>query len=221
MKVTLMYPYRDAQGKDFQDISHFAARRARSMKGHDELWSEVVGASEEKQGKFINAILKEEWSLDVAEMNVLVYDVEGVPSWLMTEFLRHRLIARDWSFEQRSKRAMYGEFIPVINPFDQDGEYNLWYAFEELSWQSQALMIEAHKQGVAAEKARYACLEGAETAFVVAGNVRALHHLFTLRGSKDIGGDGKAAPEFWAVADEMFRLAKERLPLLFPEVLRS
>ena len=219
--VVLLFPDSDT-GDRFSHLAHFAARRARSMKTGAELWEEVVGATEERRRRFLRAILKEEWSLDVAEMSLFIFDIERVPSWIMTEFLRHRLIARDWSFEQRSKRAIYGERIPVLNPFEpDDAEGELAMQMDELIARSQELMADAHRRGVPPEKLRYACLEGAETSFVAAANARALHHLFTMRGSTDIGGDGKAAPEFMALVDEMYRQANAVCPQLFGELLRS
>ena len=130
--VVLLFPDSDT-GDRFSHLAHFAARRARSMKAGAELWEEVVGVTEERRRHFLRAILKEEWSLDVAEMSLFIFDIERVPSWLMTEFLRHRLIARDWSFEQRSKRAIYGERIPVLNPFEpDDAEGELAMQMDEL-----------------------------------------------------------------------------------------
>ena len=216
--VKLMFP-NDSEGAQFEQLAHFAARRARTLKGHEDLWQETVLATPERRARFLNAILREEWSLDVAEMSLFVYDIEDAPSWLVTEFLRHRLIARDWSFEQRSKRAIHGERIGVINPFEDHGE--LYFEMNRLIEASHALMAKAHAQGLPAEKLRYACLEGAQTSFVAAANARALHHFFTLRGSEGIGGDGRAAPEFMELVDEMHRQAKAVCPNLFPEVLRS
>lgn len=220
MPAQLIYPIWPSQGREFERLAHFAARRARTMKTHDELWKEV-NEKESQRGAFLHAILQEEWSLDVAEMNFFAYDITEEPSWLMTEFLRHRLIAREWSFEQRSKRAIHGERIPVINPYDMHKDYEMWSSMNQLAKASQNLMERAHKKGYPSEVTRYACLEGAETCFVAGANARTLHHLFTLRGSKDIGGDGKAAPEFLALADSMYQQAREICPLLFDEVLRS
>jgi len=116
MTVTLMMPRDRQDGERQERLCYFAARRARTLKTHAELWKETVEATPERISHFLHAILREEWSLDVAEMTLFVFDIEGVPSWMMTEFLRHRLIARDWSFEQRSKRAIHGNRIDILNP---------------------------------------------------------------------------------------------------------
>ncbi len=223
MNVTLIFPITSEEGSYLEEVAHFAARRARTMKSHNELWAEVreKGAVVDQRARFLHYILKEEWSLDVAEMNIFLWDIEGVPSWLLIEFLRRRLIARDWSFEQRSKRAIHGERIPVINPFDQHKEYGLWYQMNDLIARSQAIMAEAHSQRIPAQRLRYAALEGSETSFVAGANARALHHLFTMRGSEQIGGNGTAAPEFMDVVDQMYEQAQAMCPVLFNEVLRS
>ena len=221
MKVTLMFPRNAEDGLYLEAICHFAARRARTLRRHDELIDEVSGAGIQGREHFLHHILQSEWSLDVAEMSLFVYDVEGVPSWLMTEFLRHRLIARDWSFEQRSKRAIGAHRIPVINPFDPNLEPAHYQQMEDLVAHSHTAMSLWRADGVAPEKIRYGALEGSDTAFVVASNARALHHLFTLRGSKALGGNGTAAPEFWAVVADMHQQARQVCPNLFAQVLRS
>ena len=108
-------------------------------------------------------------------MNIFVWHIADVPSWLMVDLLRHRFVARDWSFEQRSKQAIYGEHIPVINPFDDDQE--LWDDMDDLILRSQRLMAKAHKRGKPARLVRYAALEGTMTSLVAAANARTLHHL--------------------------------------------
>ena len=219
MKVTLIHPRNREDGTWWEKIAHFAARTARSIKTYDELIAEVEHSTEERRAAFLEAIIEREWSLDVAEMNTFIWHIANVPSWLMIELLRHRFIARDWSFEQRSKRAIYGERIPVLNPFEGDDE--LFFEMNGLIEKSLALMAKAHKKGMSAEKVRYASLEGSVTSFVAAANARTLHHFFTLRGSSDIDGNNTAAPEFQKVADAMFEQAHQVSPLLFPRVLRS
>ena len=220
MPATMLFPRTAEEGEYFERLAYMAARRARSVKTHEGLKEETFNATPERLTHFLNAIVKEEWSLDVAEMSLFVFDVYGVPSWLMIEFLRHRFIAHDWSFEQRSKRAIQGHRIPVINPFDPESEFH--GRFDRLIEESHQLMLDAHKAGVPAEKMRYAAFEGTETAFFVAGNARALHHVFTLRGnSETIDGNGTAAPEFFSLIDDMFYQAQAVCPNLFETLLRS
>ena len=219
MKVTLIHPRNREDGTWWEKIAHFAARVARTRKTFDELMAEIEGATDQRRADFLEAIVIKEWSLDVAEMNIFVWHIADVPSWLMVDLLRHRFVARDWSFEQRSKQAIYGEHIPVINPFDDDQE--LWDDMDDLILRSQRLMAKAHKRGKPARLVRYAALEGTMTSFVAAANARTLHHFFTLRGSEEIEGNGNAAPEFQEVADIMFHQAKEVAPVLFQHVLRS
>lgn len=219
MRVELVHPS-PAIGETYEKIAYMAARRARTVKDHDALRREALEeVTTERRRRFLRAVIQEEWSLDVAEMSLFVYDIEGVPSWLMTELLRHRLIAREWSLEQRSKRAIHGHRLPVVNPWEEGTPLHADMA--ALIRQSQELMARAAAEGHPAERIRYAALEGTETAFMAAGNARAMHHLFTLRGSPAIGGDGKAAPVFQEVTDRMFALAQEACPGLFQALLRS
>ena len=138
----------------------------------------------------------------------------------MTELLRHRFIARDWSPEQRSKRAIHGERIPVVNPFDPTipEENALHIGFASIAKTSADFMALAHDAGIPAETTRYAALEGSETAFCIAGNARALYDMWKLRGSTATFGNGKAHPLFQTLADTMYYQAREVCPLLFPEV---
>lgn len=218
MKVTLMFP--DAStGALFQDLAFFAARRARTLKDHDALWKEAFEASEEKQSRFLYTILAEEWSLDVAEFNLFMFDVEAAPSWLMIELLRHRMLARDFSFEQRSKRAIHAGRISAINPFDKTTELVNYLVMADLIDDAQKVQEYLAEQKVPAERLRYAALEGSETSFVVAGNARTLHHLFDLRCSTSVGGRGTAAPEFQDLADDMYRQVRLVCPMLFPQII--
>ena len=219
MPAKMLFPVTKEDGEYFERMAYMASRRARTVKTHEALLDESLNATPERITHFLNAIVREEWSLDVAEMNVFIWDVWDVPSWLMIEFLRHRFIARDWSFEQRSKRAIQGHRIKVLNPFEPDTDFHDRY--EALAEASNQLMMDAHKAGIPAEKMRYASLEGTETAFFVAGNARTLHHVFTLRGSEGIDGDGKAAPEFFDIIDDMYYQAQAVCPNLFASLLRS
>ena len=219
MSAILLSPRNAEEGEYLERLCFMGARRARTVKNHDDLLHESLNATDVRLSNFLKAIVREEWSLDVAEFATFVYDVEDVPSWLMVEFLRHRFIAREWSFEQRSKRAIQGHRIRALNPFDADSEF--YHRYEELAEASQKLMQDAHKAGITAEKMRYAALEGSETAFFVAGNARTLHHVFTLRGSSDMGANGTAAPEFFDLIDDMYEQAQKVCPHLFQTLLQS
>lgn len=218
MKVHLMYPHNRQQGKEFERLAHFAARRARTMKTHDELEREVDEASPEKRRNFLHYILEEEWSRDCAEFSFFMWDLEEIPTWLMIEFFRHRFVIRDWSPEQRSKRAIHGERIPVMNPFDVNKDPGFHYWFNELAHDTQEFMATAHEQGFPAEMTRYAALEGSETAVCLAVNARALYDVAKLRASRDTVGDGNAHPLFQELMDRMYLQARTVCPLLLPEV---
>ena len=218
MKVHLMYPRNRKQGDEFESLVYFAARRARTMKTHSELCAEVYSATEERRANFLHYILEEEWSRDCAEFSFFMWDLEEIPTWLMIEFFRHRFVLRSWSPEQRSKRAIHGERIPVMNPFDRNTDPGFHDWFEQLAADTQEFMAAAHSQGYPAELTRYAALEGSETAVCLAVNARALYDVAKLRGSRDTVGDGKAHPLFQELMDVMYRQAREVCPLLLPDV---
>ena len=221
MKCVLMFPRDRADGEYLTRLDYFAARRARTLKNHEELWQEAFEDKNMGQiTQFLDDVIGREWALDVLEMNIFMYDIEEVPSWLMVEFLRHRLVARDWSFEQRSKRAVQGARIPTINPFvGSDMEEQ----FEILVEHSRNLMETMHRLNYPPERIRYAALEGSVTSFVCAANARALHHLFTLRGSSTLAPShgGKAAEEFQELVGIMYEQAKEVCPWIFQHVLEA
>ena len=60
MQVRLMFPSREI-GHQFEQIAHFAARRARTMQDHDALQSEVAMATPERREHFLRYILEEEF----------------------------------------------------------------------------------------------------------------------------------------------------------------
>ena len=221
MQVHLLHPISRERGEEFERLVHFAARRARTMKTHDELMEEVDGASPEKRANFLRYVLEEEWSRDCAEFSFFMWDLEEIPTWLMIEFFRHRFVLRSWSPEQRSKRAIHGERIPVQNPFNRANDPGFHDWFEDLAHDTQEFMASAHAQGYPAEVTRYAALEGSETAVCLAVNARALYDVAKLRGSRDTVGDGKAHPLFQELMDVMYRQARGVCPLLLPNVRSS
>lgn len=106
MKSTLMFPRNDTDGKYLEDVAIFMARRCRTVKSHDELWKEVVESSPTKKSNFLDKVVGEEWAIDIYEFAYLTYDMENIPYWLVMELLRHRLIAREFSLEMLSQRAI-------------------------------------------------------------------------------------------------------------------
>lgn len=238
MNVTLLFPRNREEGEYFERLIQFAARRARTYKDHKGLWEEINNSTPEKRANFVRQVAVTEWSLDVLEMSFFMYDIEGIPSWLPVELYRHRFLFHDWSPEQRSKRALQADKLPVVNPYKDLLDNSLaatrlapenarilrrYNKFEELAKASQEFMREGREAGEAPQLTRYAALEGAETALCLAANARALHHLFTMRGSKTMVGEtgGKAAPEFQEMVEIMYTQAKEVCPLIFEKVLIS
>ena len=223
MKATLMFPRNKEEGAYFESLAYFAARRARTFKDQDQLVAETDAVGVVKRTNFIKQVVVQEWSLDVAELNIFIYDIESVPDWLMTEFFRHRLIVREWSFEQRSKRALPTGKIPILMPPQIADDPEALDRFNFLAGISIGTADYLKSRGYPPEVQRYAALDAAEVSFVCAGNARALHHLFTMRGSQELVGEsgGKASPEFQRLIDAMYNQAREVCPLLFDKVLVS
>src|SRR3972149_1837364 len=113
MKAYLLSPNNPEAGREAETIAIFAARRCRTTKSHQELWEEVALYSDEKRREFLSKVVTEDWAADVLEMIHLVYDIEDAPVWLVIELLRHRLIAREFSLEQLSQRAISASKLKV------------------------------------------------------------------------------------------------------------
>lgn len=220
-KVSLEYPRDRSEGEFWDRFAMFAARGDRSVKSRDALWEEVNAASPYKVEQFVGNVMVQDWALDVGEMNIFLWHIEGVPSFLVKEWLRHRLIARDWSFQELSKRTIHAYRLEVINPFDKVVEPFRWLIFEDAVVGVQHAMKQLHDDGVSAERLRYLALEGTKTRLTAGSNARALHHFFTMRGSVDIGANGRAYPEFQEIVGTMYSQAREMCPVLFKEVLKS
>ncbi len=218
-EVTLLFPRSSSDGQFLEKLAHFAARGDRSIKPTAELWDEIEEAGFDKRKHFLDFVLREEWALDVAELNIFVWHINNIPSWLVTEWLRHRMVARDYSFEQLSKRAIHAYRMEVINPFDKEIEQKEYELFQWAVESVTDVMRELQQEGVPAEKIRYLALEGTSTRLTVGANARALHHFFHQRGTEDIGGTGRAAPEFKQLVGIMYEQAKEVCPILFANLI--
>ena len=203
----------------YDNISHFAARRHRTFRDHEEVWEEVMITSPEKQKVFLETILRGEWSQDAARMEIFIYEIEAVPSWLMAEFLRHRMIAREWTFEQPGRENPAGGPTPVINPFSQNDEYEIWHDMEALIESSNNLAETARAAGQPDHKRRYARLAGSETTFIAAGSAQTIQDLIALRYNEEIEEDNRPTPEFLKLSVEMFRQAQAICPTLFQEAI--
>lgn len=204
MKSTLLFPRNTEEGGYLEGLAAFGARRCRTRKVHDELMAEVDGWTPERRQNFLHKVINEDWALDVAEIPYLIYDWEGIPVWMIIELLRHRLIARDFSLEQLSQRAIKITDIDCSPELEQVvGEY-----VQKLT-----------ELGLAPEAYREAIPQGAKVNLVIAGNVRAFHHLFMMRSSEGYGG---AHHKFQELTDQALAQARTVYPvLLAPELFKG
>ncbi len=205
IKVTRMFPQSLLVGTEMENMAIFAARRCRTVKSHSVLMDEILGMADVKKRMFIQAVVFEDWALDVLEIPYLVYDFESVPMWLVIEFLRHRHIMRDFSMEQLSQRAIDSNKLKLSVPEPMIEVVNDYLIkIHEL----------AKEHRIPPEELRKSYPQGVKVNFVLAGNVRAWQHLFYMRASEHLGGKGGAHPQFKALADEAFKQAVEVYPVI-------
>lgn len=204
MRVTRLFPRTLEEGQYLEDVCNFAARRCRTNKDHDTLWKEISSYSDEKRASFLNQVVHQDWALDVLEMTHLVLDWEGVPVWMVTELLRHRFIARDFSFEQLSQRAIQVTGMRVEAPE--------WMQKHITSYMD-AIKDDPEFHNTPPEDIRGGYFQGVQVNLVVAGNLRSWQHLFHMRASKAVGGRGGAHPLFQDLALLSFNTAQEVYPL--------
>ncbi len=212
MKSTLLFPSSVEEGSKLEDIAIFAARRCRTTKSHGELLEEVAGYSLERKGNFLKRVVNEDWALDILEFPILIYDLEDIPLWLIVEFLRHRYLARDFSFEQLSQRAIDSSRLRVDVP----------EPFTALVDKYVKEILEIAKdESIPIEDIRATYPQGILVNLAISSNLRAFQHLFYMRCSPKLGGKGGAHPKFQTLADGMFEQAKEVYPMCLSEILPS
>lgn len=213
MQVRLLVPRNRTEGEHLESVAIFASRRCRTTKEYDELWQEVMSYTPEKRKNFLQNVVNQEWAADVLEMIQLVYDVEGVPVWLVIELLRHRLVAREFGMEQLSQRAI-APFKLQVEIRDSDLR-DLTNKFIE-----DATTI-AKLKHLTPEDMREAFPQGVLVNFCIAGNLRAFMHFFFMRSSELFQGKGGAHKKFMDLSDSMQEVTKERLPITMETILRA
>ncbi len=214
MKVYRMFPRTPSDGEYLEGVAIFAARRCRTTKTHDELWEEVWNYTESKRATFLHQVVNQDWAADILEMQHLVFDLEGIPVWLVVELLRHRLLAREFSLEQLSQRAIQPGQLEVVST----GNTTL----DDLT-RVYLSAVEGIRQeeSVPPEDVRSAYPQGVLVNLCIAGNLRAFHHFFFMRSSPLFGGKGGAHPLFMEMADQMQALAREVYPITMDTILEA
>lgn len=214
MNVIMLVPATEIHGAYLETVAIFAARRCRTTQTHAELWDEVSRYSDEKRRTFLEKVVTQDWAADVLEMIHLVYDLEGVPVWLIIELLRHRLVAREFSLEQLSQRAISASKLRVETP----GSLRLQQTIDDYIENVTKIGSEEH---IPPEELREAFPQGVLVNLVIAGNLRAFHHFFWMRSSPLFGGKGGAHSKFMELADKMQAQAREVLPVTMGAVLKA
>ena len=213
MKARLMIPRDEADGRYAESVAIFSARRCRTVKDYNDLWTEVQGYTIEKREQFLSNVIFQDWAADVLEMIYLVYDLEDIPVWLVIELLRHRLLAREFSLEQLSQRAISGLRLRVEAPTS------------ELQELTDKFLLDVHNiqtiQKLAPEVIREVFPQGILVNLCIAGNLRAFHHFFFMRASVANGGKGGAHPKFIELADQMLSQARQVLPITLNTIMKA
>ncbi len=212
MKVHRLFPRTLEEGAYLEDVAVFSARCCRTIKDYDELWEEVNGYSTEHKGTFLDRVVSQDWALDILEMTHLVHYWADIPVWLIIELLRHRHIARDFSLEQLSQRAISGLRLKVeTSP-----------ALQSITDKYlDDLNAELAAERIKPEELRESLPQGVLVNLVIAGNLRSWQHLFYMRASTEIGGKGGAHPKFQELIDETFKLTQEVYPIAIKTILAA
>lgn len=213
MRAVLMFPDSVESGHYQELLAAFSARRCRSTKTHDTLWEEVNSWSPLKLRSFLRTVVMTEFAGDVLEMIQLNYDLEEVPLWLVVELLRHRFIARAFSLEQLSQRAISPLKLNVIAPSERLQEVVDEYV--------RRVGEIATEERLSPEQVREVFPQGVLVNLCVAGSLRSFHHFFFMRSSPLYQGKGGAHVKFMELADSMQAQARQVLPVTMEELLRA
>jgi len=213
MEVRRLFPRDREEGDYLESVAIFAARRCRTAKEYDDLWTEVRGYSPTKRDRFLSQVVFEDWAADVLEMQPLIFDLEGIPVWLIIEMLRHRLLWGDFSMEQLSQRAIDPARLKITASTPE-----LQSLVEE---HIQHVMTLVKQNNIPFEDYRGMFPQAVEVNLVIGSNLRAFHHFFFMRSSVQKGGKGGAHPLFMDVADEMLEQAQEVYPLTMAKILEA
>lgn len=203
MKVYRLFPRTLEEGAHLENVSIFAARRCRTQRDHSTLWDEVTNYTPAKKNSFLDQVVSQDWALDVLEMTHLILDYEGIPIWLIIELLRHRLIARDFSLEQLSQRAITAAKMEIMAPE--------WMK-KHIEQYLYAIRHDPEFHNTPPEELRSGFFQGTLVNLVVASNLRGWQHLFYMRAPVSLGGKGGAHPLFQELAEKSFILAQEVYP---------
>ncbi len=150
--------------------------------------------------------------LGIVEPVVFTFAISGVSRALSHQLVRHRLA----SYSQQSQRYVKADGFGYVVPPQIAAIPEAAALFEDamvkaqLAYNDIVVCLHRHwRNATAAEDARFVLPNACETKVVVTMNARSLLHFFEQRGCM------RAQWEIRALANEMLRICKEAVPVIF------
>ncbi len=140
----------------------------------------------------------------VLEHAVFTFRVEGISRAALAQITRHRLASFSVESQRYVKLGIPDFVIPESirsSAFASEVESTMRYCMN--------LYQRLLDAGVPAEDARFVTPQAVPTSFILTMNARELRHFFSLRCCN------RAQWEIRKLADEMFRLCRQKAPMLF------
>ena len=178
-----------------------------------EMWPKLLSGeiSREKQTDFVARILESGHESPIEHVS-FTFAVAGVSRALSHQLVRHRLA----SYSQQSQRYVRAEAFDYVLPPAIAAIPEAKAAFEAAMARAgeayaviRDLLAGHGREATANEDARFVLPNACETRIVVTMNCRSLLHFFGLRCCV------RAQWEIRALSDEMLRLSREVLPVIF------
>lgn len=141
----------------------------------------------------------------VSEHASFTFYIDGVSRALLAQLTRHRVA----SFSVLSQRYVSMEDMPCVVPETIKANESLCKQYMRLVEDVNAFYIDAVRQGVPKEDARYITPQGACTELMMTMNTRELLHFFELRTCN------RAQWEIRELADRMLTECKVVAPVMF------
>jgi thymidylate synthase (FAD) len=187
-----------------EKVIALSARLCYSPLSVDELEDKFT---EEKIASFIKKII-DLGHESVLEHVTFSFAVEGISRACSHQLVRHRIA----SYSQQSQRYVNFENIEYVIPETISNSEKHKKKFRELMSNIADLYKDLLKEGIPAEDARFVLPNAATTKIIVTMNLRELKHFFRLRTCN------RAQWEIRALAIEMLKLLKNKIPLLFSQM---
>ena len=187
-----------------EKVIALAARLCYSESSVDELEDKFT---KEKIESFIKKII------DLGHESVLEhvsfsFAVEGISRACSHQLVRHRIA----SYSQQSQRYVRFDNIDIVVPDSVKNDEDANNMFNKLMDDIADVYRYLLDKGIPAEDARFVLPNAAATKIIVTMNLRELKHFFKLRTCN------RAQWEIRALAIEMLKLLKNKIPLLFSQM---